>query len=1185
MKKGLLLCLLLALLLCVPLLGQASITESWSPMYTVEPTCTEQGYTVYENFLMPGTLENRDFVPALGHDWSAWEVLREQYATCEKDGMEIRHCSRCGISETRGIPATGHQWGAWVEYPECEFEGSRERQCQACQARESETLPPAGHVWGEWSTYMEADCENPGMKTRYCARCGQPQEDMIDPLGHQWDNGAVTQEPTCKAEGVRTFTCSRCGAARREAIEKTSHQPTKVTEKMPTCTEPGESVTKCAVCGEKLTNPDSIPALGHDWDGGKEVEGPGCETEGMRLYTCSRCGATYDETIPALGGHLWDTGRVTQEPTCTAEGIKTFTCSRCGATREEALPATDHAYQYIPAVDATCTEPGSTLGISCSICGAMLDMPQEIPPLGHDWDEGAVTREAGLLLPGEIIYTCLRCGDTKTEEIPVIDGTRSAFDLLRNIGSDAAADAAQTADIPEHIDPLRIVAQPQDGAMTRYGDDAPALFVEAEGGVEPYSYQWYREGKAESKPSGGNAAIIGNVRPSASLGSIFGSAVATVVNQCTTSSVTIASSMGGYQADGGKQQAFSVTDNAMALNGATGASYTPVLGGVSYFCKVTDAAGNAVYSDSAKIDWGLRIASQPDNANISGKDSVTLYCVAADGTPKEGGAPYDYYWYEFGVSSIIGEGSKFTVSKEGRYYCDVWDAQGMVPSDTVTVYSAEPLAVSGLKDLDLKPEETADLTAQVSGGTPPYAYEWYYTANVNASIFSARYVVEGAAEPTLTVSGQKLGKYSLIVTDAMGATAGKTVTVSEWMEPLTIVKQPEGAELKRKTDIYQVVVEIGDGTAPYTYTLLREGERKDSAESYSPIGSFTVSEPGVYAIRVVDSEGRKATSQYVDVIYNELRIKDYTRSAVIYDLGNEAGILKVEAVGGRTPYTYSWYKISCDPDYEAYQKNDSFITKELKNSEDNKLYVREPFTTWKCVVKDANGDTVVAYPMTVEYAGDELVIIQQPQDVRLNLSEELYSASMTFKVHTNQGHALKYTWERKGDNGWQVYAYGPTLTLQERVTETVHYYIKSGTFRCRVKDLQTGKEVVSKEASVILPELKVEARQDGKNSTTIILKIEGGNGPYTITCSRDRIGFKGQGHVYEDFNLNGHLNYVDGGLRWAEYRVTNVSKHAREWDDLKYNYRYWYYNFTVTDIFGEKDTDSVRMDGYATEYY
>ena len=70
-------------------------------------------------------------------------------------------------------------------------------------------------------------------------------------------------------------------------------------------------------------------------------------------------------------------------------------------------------------VEATCTEAGSKGGSHCSICKEVITEAEVIEPLGHDWDEGTVIKEATKTENGKIQYTCTRegCGATKTEVI------------------------------------------------------------------------------------------------------------------------------------------------------------------------------------------------------------------------------------------------------------------------------------------------------------------------------------------------------------------------------------------------------------------------------------------------------------------------------------------------------------------------------------------------------------------------------------------------------------------------------------------------------------------------------------------------------------------------------------------------------------------------------------------------
>lgn len=49
-------------------------------------------------------------------------------------------------------------------------------------------------------------------------------------------------------------------------------------------------------------------------------------------------------TPPAQHTHTWNDGVVTTPATCTAAGVKTYTCTVCGATKTEEIPATGHNY-------------------------------------------------------------------------------------------------------------------------------------------------------------------------------------------------------------------------------------------------------------------------------------------------------------------------------------------------------------------------------------------------------------------------------------------------------------------------------------------------------------------------------------------------------------------------------------------------------------------------------------------------------------------------------------------------------------------------------------------------------------------------------------------------------------------------------------------------------------------------
>lgn len=70
----------------------------------VPPTCTEQGYTVYQCSVC-GVDKTDDYTEAAGHTYGEWTVT--QAATANSDGKRERLCSVCGAKDEETISATG----------------------------------------------------------------------------------------------------------------------------------------------------------------------------------------------------------------------------------------------------------------------------------------------------------------------------------------------------------------------------------------------------------------------------------------------------------------------------------------------------------------------------------------------------------------------------------------------------------------------------------------------------------------------------------------------------------------------------------------------------------------------------------------------------------------------------------------------------------------------------------------------------------------------------------------------------------------------------------------------------------------------------------------------------------------------------------------------------------------------
>ncbi|MCD7801724.1 MAG: leucine-rich repeat domain-containing protein [Clostridiales bacterium] len=146
-----------------------------------------------------------------------------------------------------------------------------------------------------------------------------------------------------------------------------------------------------------------------------------------------------------ISGHIWDDGVVTTEPTCTVEGVMTYTCTVCGETKTEAIPATGHSWDDGVVVKAaTCTEDG-LLTYTCSVCGETETVT--IAASGHSYDDGVVTVEPTSTEDGVMTYTCTVCGETYTVAIPATGTSDSGTtdDSSNSSTSDSSSNSSSSS--------------------------------------------------------------------------------------------------------------------------------------------------------------------------------------------------------------------------------------------------------------------------------------------------------------------------------------------------------------------------------------------------------------------------------------------------------------------------------------------------------------------------------------------------------------------------------------------------------------------------------------------------------------------------------------------------------------------------------------------------------------------
>ena len=394
-----------------------SLDKTYHILQVVAPTCTSEGYTIYECNEVPGLTYKGDFTDKTPHTYDEGVVTKE--ATIYEKGVKTFTCSACGDTYTEDIPMVEKTWhkGDTVA-PTCTEQGYTVYICNqdATLTENRDFVDALDHDWGEGVVTKAATCTEDGEKTFTCSRDGATKTEVIPAVGHKWDDGTVTTPATCEASGVKTYKCLNdgCTETKTEEIAALGHNyDDGVVTKAATCTEDGVKTFTCQN-DKSHTYTEVIPATGHDYDDGVVTTEPTYTENGVKTFTCHNCGDTYTESIPALG---YTYNETVVAPTCTEDGYTMHECveDATKSFKDNIVPALGHEYKEVT-TPATCKDAGSVDKV-CERCNDKQHV-RDIPVNEeHQWDEGVITKEPTATEPGIKTYTCTVCNKTKTESI------------------------------------------------------------------------------------------------------------------------------------------------------------------------------------------------------------------------------------------------------------------------------------------------------------------------------------------------------------------------------------------------------------------------------------------------------------------------------------------------------------------------------------------------------------------------------------------------------------------------------------------------------------------------------------------------------------------------------------------------------------------------------------------------
>ena len=125
-----------------------------------------------------------------------------------------------------------------------------------------------------------------------------------------------------------------------------------------------------------------------------------------RPATCS-----HTDEKESIEKHIWNEGVVTTEPTETTEGVKTYTCTKCGRTKTATIGRLDHVHTF----DTTRWEYDTANHWHPATC-PHTDEKKDLA--AHNWNEGVITKPSDYGVEGEKTFTCATCSATRVESVP-----------------------------------------------------------------------------------------------------------------------------------------------------------------------------------------------------------------------------------------------------------------------------------------------------------------------------------------------------------------------------------------------------------------------------------------------------------------------------------------------------------------------------------------------------------------------------------------------------------------------------------------------------------------------------------------------------------------------------------------------------------------------------------------------
>ncbi len=339
-----------------------------------------------------------------------------------------------------------------------------------------------------------------------------------------------------------------------------------------------------------------------------------------------------------------------------------------------------------------------------------------------------------------------------------------------------------------------------------------------------------------------------------------------------------------------------------------------------YQITVTDANGSTATSDitldePSQLTVSVKVKSPATTNNADGK-------AVAKGTGGTG--KYTYKW-DHGESSEVasklpaGARSVVATDENGCTATHKFDITEDILPLKVDVIAEGKIKCTG--------DNTAKLKADVSGGKPPYKYQWSNEA--------------GTAEYT---NGLPAGDYQLTVTDVEGTAATATISVKE-PKTLTASIEVKSSASTNNAD-GKAFVKADGGTGKYTY----KWKNSETTATASKLNA------GTHSVVITDKNGCTVSAE-VKMTENILAMNaDIRQTQEIKCAGDKSAAFEVIVNGGKPPFKYAWSDTSIKGEKGnqvaagAYQLT---VTDAADNTATKKITIKEPKQLTVAIAKNS----------------------------------------------------------------------------------------------------------------------------------------------------------------------------------------------------------------------------------------